>query len=431
MTANAKPAAFGHANSAAAGGLGLPLAFVALPLYVHLPHWYATHYGVPLAALGAVLLLSRLTDALVDPWMGRLSDRLYARSIPAVMWAAALAALCLALGFTGLFFPPARWTAPGQTESLLLWVAAMLTLSHLAYSALGILHQSWAALLGGDALQRSRVVSWREAWGLLGVLMAGALPTLVGMDGTVGVLAFSLALGLWAWARSIRPVSHSQTDAPGPTLPLTLPWRFAAFRQLMAVFLLNGIASAVPATLVLFFVQDQIQAPAAMAPWFLSLYFAGGALSLPLWLAGIRRIGLARAWLAGMALSVLTFAGVSLLGAGDTAGFAWACVLSGLALGADLAVPGALLNGLIDRLGFRARAEGAFLGWWSLATKLNLALAAGTALPLLGLWGYAPGSQAPAALQALTWAYVLLPCALKLCAALGLYVFFVRPRSLV
>jgi Na+/melibiose symporter-like transporter len=372
-----------------------------------------------------------LTDALVDPFMGRLSDRLYARAMPAVFGAAALAALCLALGFIGLFFPPTRWTAQGSQTHLLLWVAAMLTLSHLAYSALGILHQSWAALLGGDALQRSRVVTWREGWGLLGVLSAGALPTLVGMDGTVWVLAVTLALGLWAWSRSIRPVMHAQAEASESTGSLTLPWRFAAFRRLMGVFLLNGIASAVPATLVLFFVQDQIQAPASMAPWFLSLYFAGGALSLPLWLAGIRRIGLARAWLVGMGLSVLTFAGVSLLGAGDTAGFAWACVLSGLALGADLAVPGALLTGLIDALGFRARAQGAFLGWWSLATKLNLALAAGTALPLLGLWGYAPGSQTPAALQALTWAYVLLPCALKLCAALGLYVFFVRPRSLV
>ena len=31
------------------GLLGLPLAFVALPLYVLLPHHYARAYGVPLA----------------------------------------------------------------------------------------------------------------------------------------------------------------------------------------------------------------------------------------------------------------------------------------------------------------------------------------------------------------------------------------------
>ena len=59
------------------GLLGLPLAFVALPVYVHLPNVYAQQYGVPLAALGAVLLLSRSIDAVVDPWLGRWADRLY------------------------------------------------------------------------------------------------------------------------------------------------------------------------------------------------------------------------------------------------------------------------------------------------------------------------------------------------------------------
>ena len=38
----------------------------------------------------------------------------------------------------------------------------LLTLSHGAYSALGIMHQSWIAMLGGSTLQRSRLVSWRE-----------------------------------------------------------------------------------------------------------------------------------------------------------------------------------------------------------------------------------------------------------------------------
>jgi Na+/melibiose symporter-like transporter len=37
-----------------------------------------------------------------------------------------------------------------------------------------------------------------------------------------------------------------------------------AFRSLLLVFMVNGIASAVPATLILFFVQDRLQAPAFM-----------------------------------------------------------------------------------------------------------------------------------------------------------------------
>ena len=48
---------------------------------------------------------------------------------------------------------------------------------------------------------------------------------------------------------------------------------------------------------------------------------------------------------------------------------------------------------------------------------LNLALAAGIALPLLGAFGYAPGARDAQALWSLTVAYCLLPCLLKLAAA--------------
>ena len=54
------------------GFLGLPLAFVALPLYVLLPNHYAREFGVPLAALGTLLLAVRLLDAVMDPWLGRI-----------------------------------------------------------------------------------------------------------------------------------------------------------------------------------------------------------------------------------------------------------------------------------------------------------------------------------------------------------------------
>ena len=75
----------------------------------------------------------------------------------------------------------------------------------------------------------------------------------------------------------------------------------------------------------------------------------------------------------------------------------------GVALGADLALPGAMLTRVIQQAGLAGRAEGAFFGWWNGANKLNLALAAGLALPLLQALGYTPGQrdatghQAPAA----------------------------------
>ena len=399
------------------GLLGLPLAFAALPLYVQLPHHYASEFGVPLAALGALLLGARVLDAFIDPWIGRVTDRLFARSPRRVLGFGALAALALAAGFASLFFPPVR-----EPQALLAWAALALAVTYAAYSALTVAHQSWGAMLGGDESQRSRVFAWREGLGLAGVLLASVLPSVAGWSWTCGVLAAALVAGCLAWRQSPRPQAQPVTDASS----LWAPFAHRGFRRLLAVFVANGIATAVPATLVLFFVQDRLQAPREMEPLFLGSYFACGALAIPLWLKLVDRIGLARSWFAGMALSVLAFVGAAALGAGDTTAFVVVCALSGFALGADLALPSALLAGLVAQAGLRGRGEGRFFGWWNFATKLNLALAAGLALPLLAWAGYTPGARNAQALAALSFAYCLLPCALKLAAAALLHAFLIR-----
>jgi Na+/melibiose symporter-like transporter len=204
------------------------------------------------------------------------------------------------------------------------------------------------------------------------------------------------------------------------------PFARADFRSLLAVFVVNGIASAVPATLILFFVQDRLQAPPSSEPLFLGSYFIAAALAMPLWLILVRHMGLARTWGVGMLLSIAVFVFASQLGAGDITEFVVVCALSGVALGTDLAVPSALLAGIIKTSGDQGRSEGAYFGWWNFATKLNLALAAGVALPVLGALGYVPGARDAQALQTLTWAYCLLPCALKLLAASLLYTLIIR-----
>jgi Na+/melibiose symporter-like transporter len=403
------------------GLMGLPLAFVALPLYVLLPNYYARNFGVPLAGLGLLLLSARLLDAVVDPLLGRWADALFARSHKHVLACGAAAALLLGLSFGALFFPPST-TLP----FLWGWALACLLVCYLAFSMLTILHQSWGALLGGDALGRSRVVAFREGLGLLGVVLASLSPVLFGMPATVALLALALVLGWWAWSRSPRPmIAVAAPNQPSELgVGLLAPWGSPAFRALLAVFMVNGIATALPATLILFFVQDRLQAPPAMEAWFLGSYFVAAALALAPWLRIVKRWGLERAWLAGMLLAVAVFAFASQLGAGDANAFLAVCVFSGMAMAADLALPGALLAGVIAQQS--GAASGRFFGWWNLATKLNLALAAGVALPLLALFGYAPGSRSAEGLQALTWAYCLLPCALKLLAAGLLYLLLLR-----
>jgi GPH family glycoside/pentoside/hexuronide:cation symporter len=398
------------------GALGAPLAFAALPLYVLLPNHYAAQLGVPLAGLGAVLLGTRALDAVVDPWLGRWADRRLTHPKRQVLGWAALAALLMAIGFAALFFPPA-----GSANSLLIWCAVSLIVTCLGYSALGVLHQAWGARLGGGAAAQARVVSWREGLSLAGVLLASVLPALAGFPVMVATCAALLALALWALSaapfnttppRSVG-ARGSVDDSPGAWL---LPWRSQAFRKLMLVFVLNGVASAIPATLVLFFIRDRLQAP-ALEPVFLGCYFGAAALSMPLWVRAVSRFGLVRAWLAGMALAVVAFVWAARLGSGDAAAFVAICLFSGAALGADLAAPGALLAGVIRRAGHALRHEGSYFGWWTCANKLNLALAAGLSLPALQALGYAPGSSSESALTALAAIYAALPCLLKAAAA--------------
>jgi GPH family glycoside/pentoside/hexuronide:cation symporter len=396
------------------GLLALPLATAALPIYVHLPNLYGGELGMNLALLGAVLLAARLADAFIDPLLGALNDRLRR---PRLLIGAGM--LLLVAGILMAFNPPRGAGGP----PLWLWLSLALVPVYLGFSMASISYMAWGALLGDTPHERTRVTTVREAFGLAGVVMASVLPTVLGAQIDEGLARFSLLLAAIAVACSVltlgaapAPRREAGTGEAPPALGLAAllaPFRNPRFRPLFAVFVINGIASALPATLVLFFVSDVLDLPGD-AGAFLAVYFISGAAGLPLWLAVSQRIGKPRAWLLAMLTSVAAFIGAFALGAGDLLPFMAICVLSGLALGADLSLPPALLADAIRD----ARAEdraGAYFGLWNFATKLNLALAAGLALPLLQWQGYVPGD--PRTAQALSWAYCLLPCLLKLAAA--------------
>jgi Na+/melibiose symporter-like transporter len=196
------------------------------------------------------------------------------------------------------------------------------------------------------------------------------------------------------------------------------PLKQKDFRRLLFIFLVNGIAGALPATLVPFFLRDRLQLPDE-AQWTLGVYFLVGAFSTLVWVRVAARIGLIKTWMIGMALTVAAFLGVSLLQAGSLYGFLTICILTGLALGTDLALPAALLAGLINRVGDQGRREGAYFGLWNWVNKFNLAVAPALALPMLGLLGYEAASQSgsgPQNTDALLIVYAVIPCILKLLA---------------
>ena len=380
------------------GLLGLPLAFAALPIYVHVPRFYAEAAGMDLALLGAILLGARLLDAGIDPWLGWLADRVRRPQMVAI------ALLPFAAGFVALLNPPAQNAG--------LWLLGSLALTYIGFSAASVAYQAWGADIGENSSLRTRLTAAREGFGLLGVVLAAALPALIASNMVDGVARLAWILPPLLLVAALVTFSQVSLGSPlravsEPLLPsLRRVLADRPFRHLLLIFVANGIASALPATLFLFFVADVLHLDSASGP-LLALYFVSGAASLPLWIKVASRYGRVFAWGCAMLLSIVAFAGASLLGSGDLLPFAIICLASGLTLGADLTLPAAIAADI----GERQRQAGACFGVWNFVAKLNLALAAGLSLPLLGLLGYVPGSSS--GLPALIFAYALLPLAFK------------------
>jgi GPH family glycoside/pentoside/hexuronide:cation symporter len=391
------------------GGLGLPLAFAALPLYVHLAPFYSGL--ISLSLLGAILLALRFLDAAIDPLIGALFDR-----FPHPRALVALALPLLGCGWIGVFTLPETWP-------VVPWLIVMLTLTTLGYSLATVVHTSWGARLSDVSHQRTRLFAAREGFGLIGVVLAAALPTLLAATlaeglARMGWIFLGLLLVFAAVTLYATPPMRRGPRSPGLRLMLR-PLANPAFARFVPGYLLNGVAAALPATLVIFFIDDVLKL-SAHSGLFLVIYFLSGALGLPLWVRLAKRIGTLDAWMVSMGLSIAAFIGAFWLGEGDLVAYALVCAASGLALGADLALPPALVADIIDRE--PAPQPGAYFGLMSFFAKLTLALAAGLALPLLDFWGYQPGGDQ---LLALSATYALLPIAMKL----GALAWFWRLRQ--
>jgi Na+/melibiose symporter-like transporter len=402
---------------------GLPLAALGLPLYIYLPTFYAEQSGLGLAVVGTVLLIARVTDVITDPLIGLLSDWLPLSSRR--KWLMAIATPLLIVAIWALFIPPAG--------SGVYWLLFWSLVVYLAWSLLTLPYTAWGAELSRDYDQRSTITASRESFVLIGTLVAAGLPLTMGIGSdepgaALAILAQFLAILLPATVLLCLwkvPEPNRRGETISFRAGLTLLKQNVLFSHLLFAYFMNGIANGLPATLFLLFVSYVLVIPDQFG-LLLSAYFVSGLIGLPIGIKLAQRFSKHRIWGVSMFWAVFIFSWAPTLGAGDFIPFLIICILSGLSLGIDMALPASIQADVIDidSVHGGGQRSGFFFGLWGMATKLSLALAVGIAFPLLSLFGFdTQNSAADNNLFALSALYGLLPIPFKLIAAWTIWRF--------
>jgi glycoside/pentoside/hexuronide:cation symporter, GPH family len=402
---------------AAYGLPSLPTTILTFPLFVLLPTFYAQDLGLGLGLVGAILLGSRIWDAVSDPLVGVLSDHIntpWGRRRP---WM--VAGTPIALVSLWFLLVPGEGVGGGY---LLGWTIAL----YIGGTMILIPYNAWGAEISGHYHERARVTSFREIFVLVGGITAAVLVAVLQSDraealritAIIVIVTLPIAVGFAVSLVPDRPATLEQR--------LTFARARAAvrsnkpFQRLVVAFFLNSLANGFPITLFLLFVQHNLRANDTMLSWILGAYFVMALVSVPFWLLLTKRYGKHRVWVAAMILVCCFFVWVPFLGEGDAMWLLVISLFTGFGLGADLVLPPAMQADVVDldELRHREKRTGIFFAVWSIALKLSLALAAGIAFPILEFVDFQRdvGDNLPGALLTLAILYAIVPVIFKLAA---------------
>ncbi len=321
------------------------------PLIGILPTIYAKYFGLDLAIIGTVLMVSRLFDAVTDPVIGHLSDHTKTRIGRRKPWMLAGSGLTI-FALYALFVPPENVSAIYFTICFILFYLFM-TMTEIPYAA-------WQVELSLDYRQRTRIVTYRAvSTGLGGALFAALplLPIFPTSEFTPEVLRavawgviFLLPLAVFMTVFLVpqgKQVSVKETTSISELFSQTIQNK--PFLHLMACFILFGFAGGMFNSAG-FMYFDTYLLLGDKYPIILLGSMIGGLLAMPLWMKLMNRFSRHRTWAAGSILMALLFP-LLLLFSPQSHSYLWVMLVWGLIVAATVAgsvAPFAMLGDVID-----------------------------------------------------------------------------------
>jgi Na+/melibiose symporter-like transporter len=397
--------------------------------------------GLSGTASGAALFIATAIDAVSDPIVGSVSDRLrhrFGRRHPFMY----LSVLPLMVAFALLWHPPAGLSEAG----LFLWLLVFAVLTRQSMTLFHVPHMALGAELSNDYRERTTVVAYRIAWGLFGVaLLIGVAWSVYfrstpafenGQNDPSAYGPFGIFFGAVIGASVLLTALGTHSRIPLLPQPAHAPEKLSLrlLFQDYAGALANASFRPFFIGLVIFFVMRGIQEVLVLYMstyfWLLTpeairtVSFAGlpaAVVAIPFWTAVASRLDKRPTFLVGITLfSFLVFAPPMAKLAGwfpahdHPSYIPTLALLTGLATFAAIAglvVSGSMLADVADEheLSTGRRQEGVFFGALSFSVKSSSGLGtflAGIGLDLIAFPVKAdPASVAPEAVRALAILY--------------------------
>ncbi|MBP6714391.1 MAG: MFS transporter, partial [Aliarcobacter sp.] len=145
------------------GILGIPLAFLGFPLYIYLPTFYVEYIGLNIGLVGFVLLIARLLDMILDPYIGKITDKYNNFNI--ILFSSFVVLFGLYFLIKPIYF---TW----------IWLFSFSLITYISYSFVMIPYLTLNSKLSNNSINNTKLAFSREIFIIIGVLFALLFPYL-------------------------------------------------------------------------------------------------------------------------------------------------------------------------------------------------------------------------------------------------------------
>lgn len=361
-------------------------------------------------------------DAINDPLMGKLSDRVrtrWGRRRPFLLYGA----VPFALAFVALW-----WAPPWESQwALALHVTLAYILSDTLQTVVSVPYYALTPELTPDYDERTSLTAWRMFFNMGSSLAVAILaPEIVdttvaaGFTEQQGYLVVASLFGalavvpLWMIVAFVRERPPAESiDPPSLSETVRATWQNVPFRYLSVLYMLNWITFDLVGLMLPFFVKWQVAqgdasakvhlggASIAMESVFLGSMLVVAVLALPLWTALARRWGKRWAYMSATGSWIVVQLALLAVMPGDVALGIGLAALAGVSVAAAHVLPEAMIPDVVDvdELQTGHRNEGVYYGAKNLLRKITGAVAIFVALQVLSWTGYEPSSAGHVAEQ--------------------------------